>query len=261
MTKVIQELIGYRELLYMITWRDIHIKYKQSVMGIMWAILMPMIVVSAGMLVKYAISSLSGQPMNFSDFASVSVRAVPWAFFVASVRFSTNSLVGNANLVAKIYFPKVIFPIAAVLSQLFDFAIASALLVVVFSFAQIGFSVQLLWLPLLLAILVLLVMGLGILLSAANLFFRDVKYLVEVILTFAIFVTPVFYDVSLFGKWADLLLLNPVSPILEGLTAVVVHHRTPPMNWILYSAILSVGIFIVAFAFFRRMESLFAERI
>lgn len=245
----------------MIAWRDIHIKYKQSIMGIMWAIFMPMIVVAAGMLVRYGVSLFSGQPMNFSDFASVSVRAVPWAFFVASVRFSTNSLVGNSNLVTKIYFPKVIFPIAAVFSQLFDFAIASLLLLIVFSIMGLGISVYLLWLPLLLAILMLLVTGIGILLSAANLFFRDVKYLVEVVLTFAIFVTPVFYEVSLFGKWANILLLNPVAPILEGLSAVVVGHRDPQSIWILYSALFSIGISLIGLTFFRRMESLFAERI
>jgi lipopolysaccharide transport system permease protein len=259
--KAIHELIKYRELLYMIAWRDVHIKYKQSVMGIMWAILMPMIVVSAGMLVKFGMSLLSGKPMNMSDFASVSVRAVPWAFFVASVRFSTNSLVGNSNLVTKIYFPRTVFPIASVLSQLFDFAVASALLVVVLAFTGVGLTVHLLWVPLLLIILVSFTMSIGVLLSAANLFYRDVKYLVEVVLTFAIFVTPVFYDVSLFGKWGRILLFNPVASILEGLNACVVLHHTPQLNWVSYSAAVSFVLLILAFGVFRKLEWQFAERI
>jgi len=257
----IRELIKYRELLYIIAWRDIHIKYKQSVMGIMWAVLMPIIVVSAGMLVKYGMSLLSGKPMDVSDFATVSIKAVPWSFFVSSIRFSTNSLVGNSNLVTKIYFPRVIFPIASVLSQLFDFAVASCLLVVILGFMRVGVSALLLWVPVLLAILVLFALSIAILLSAANLFYRDVKYLVEVILTFAIFITPVFYDVSLFGKWSRLLMLNPVAPILEGLSASVVYHCVPEVNWILYSAVVSVCLYGLAFAFFRKMEWLFAERI
>ncbi len=261
MIKSIRELIKYRELLYMIAWRDVRIKYKQSVMGVMWALFMPLIVVSAGMLVRYGLSLYSNKPIVFSDIAAVSVKAVPWAFFVSSLRFSTSSLVGNSNLVAKIYFPKAVFPIASILSQLFDFTIASCLLIIILSVMKIGVSVYLLWVPFLLFLLVLLAAGVGILLSAANLFYRDVKYLVEVILTFAIFFTPVFYDVSMFGKSADFLLLNPVAPILEGLSSCVVHHQIPQIKWVLYSMFVSVSLFISAFPFFRKLEPLFAERI
>ena len=245
----------------MIVWRDIRVKYKQSIMGVMWAVFMPIIVVSAGLLVKYGISLLSGKPVGVSDFAAISIKSVPWAFFVSSVRFSTNSLVGNANLVSKIYFPRAVFPIASVFSQLFDFLIAAFLLIIVLGFLRIGLSIHFLWVPVLLALLFVFTMSIGILFSAANLFFRDVKYLVEVILTFAIFVTPVFYDVSLFGKWADLLLLNPVAPILEGLTATVIYHHSPQVNWILYSTAVTLVLTLFAVAFFRRAESLFAERI
>jgi ABC-type polysaccharide/polyol phosphate export permease len=257
----IRELIRYRELLYMITWRDIHIKYKQSIMGFMWAILMPIIVVSAGVLVKFGISIMTGRPMVFADVAAIMVKSVPWAFFVASIRFATNSLVGNANLVTKIYFPKALFPLASVFSQLFDFAIASCMLSLVLIIARIGLSFYILWTPVLIFLLVLMVTGAGILLSAANLFFRDVKYLVEVVLTFSIFVTPVFYDVSMFGKWANLLMLNPVAPILEGLSAVIVYHREPQLMWLGYSALVSLCVASFAVAFFKRLQSLFAERI
>jgi lipopolysaccharide transport system permease protein len=261
MIELIRELIKYRELLLMITWRDIHIKYKQSIMGFMWAVLMPMLIVSAGMLVRLGFSIVSKTPLRVSDIAAVSLKAVPWAFFIASIRFATNSLVGNANLVTKIYFPRAVFPVAAVFSQLFDFSIAASVLIIFCILLHTGLSLHLLWVPALILILVLIAMGAGIFLSAANLFYRDVKYLVEVILTFAIFITPVFYDVSMFGKWADLLMLNPVAPILEGLTACVVYHREPPALWIAYSAVFSLVITSVALVLFRRMEPLFAERI
>lgn len=261
MIETIRELIRYRELLYMIAWRDIHIKYKQSVMGVMWAIFMPMIIVLAGILVKYGASLLSGRPLDVFDIAGVSVKAVPWAFFVASVRFSTNSLVGNSNLVTKIYFPRAVFPVGAVCSQFFDFAIASCVLMIILFVLRVGLSANLVWVPLLLLVLVALVIGIGVFLSAANLFYRDVKYLVEVILTFAIFVTPVFYDVSMFGRWARVLMLNPVAPILEGLNSCVVHHVPPDLEWLSYSAVTSLFLIVVAFAFFRKQERLFAERI
>jgi ABC-type polysaccharide/polyol phosphate export permease len=257
----LREIVARRDLLIMLVWREMKVKYKQSVMGFLWAILMPALIVSAGVIVKFAYASLAGKPLQISDVVSVAVRSVPWAFFVSSIRFASTSLVSNANLVTKIYMPRVIFPIAAVLSQLLDLAIATIVLVLflVFTGAQVG--VQLLWVPVLLAILVLLVTGIAIFLSAAALFLRDVKYIVEVIMTFAIFFTPVFYDVSMLGKWAHTLMLNPVAPLLEGISAAVLHRPMPAGGWLMYSAIASVICCIGAFAFFKRTEPYFAESV
>ena len=255
------EIVARRDLMIMLVWREIKVKYKQSVMGFLWAILMPALIVSAGVIVKYAYASLSGKPLQTSDVISVAVRAVPWAFFVASIRFASTSLISNANLVTKIYMPRVIFPIAAVLSQLIDLAIATLVLAVFLIFTGAHVSVQMLWLPLLLAILVVLVSGMAIFLSAAALFFRDVKYIVEVIMTFAIFFTPVFYDVSMMGKWSNTLLLNPVAPLLEGINAAVLGRPIPYAGWVLYSAVASLIGFVAAVAFFKRTEPYFAESV
>jgi len=258
----IREIVKYRQLLYMIAWRDIRIKYKQSVMGFMWAIFMPMIIISAGILVKYAFSVISGNEMTGKHIASVTVKALPWSFFVASIRFTTSSLVANINLVTKIYFPRAICPISSICSQLFDFVIAATVLVIFLSLMQVGISLQLLWVPVLLLLLISLVIGLGLVLATANLFFRDIKYLVEVILTFGIFFTPVFYEISMFNTpWIKVLLLNPVAPILEALNASVVLHQTPNLPWLLYSAGFAVVGLFAAFAFFRKMEPIFAESI
>ena len=215
MIHTLREMFAHRDLLFMITWRDIRIKYKQSIMGFLWAVFMPMIIVAAGVVIKLAFSYISEEPLARQDIITISVKSLPWAFFVASIRFSSNSLISNPNLVTKIYFPRIIFPVSGVVSQLFDFFIASAVLVVILTILGVGVSWQLLWVPLLVLILVLQAIGLGVLLAGANLFFRDVKYLVEVILTFAIFFTPVFYDVEMFGEWSELLMINPVAPILE----------------------------------------------
>ena len=204
MKATLAELFKYRALLYMIVYRDIRIKYKQSVMGFMWAVLMPALVVMAGIMVKYAYTVASGGPLKVGDAATVAVKSVPWAFLVASVRFASSSLLGNSSLVTKIYF-------------LFDLSIASVALTIALTIIGVGVSWQLLWVPLLLVILVLLALAVGTLVSAAGLFFRDVKYIVEVFLTFGIFFTPVFYDVDFFGKRGAWLLLNPVAPILEAM--------------------------------------------
>lgn len=256
-----RDLIKHREILYMIIWREVHIKYKQSVMGFLWAIFMPLMVISAGMLVRVGLSRVSGKPLELAELATVSLKSLPWVFFISSIRFATNSLTSNVNLVTKINFPKEIFPIAAVASQFIDFLVASVLLVVVLVLTGVGASVHLLWVPPLLLVLVLLALGLGVFLSAANLFFRDVKYLVEVVVTFAIFFTPVFYESHMMGKWADVILLNPVAPVLEAIRAAVILERAPDFGWTAYSAVASVLLFWAAFAFFRKVQPAFAESI
>jgi ABC-type polysaccharide/polyol phosphate export permease len=189
------------------------------------------------------------------------VKAIPWAFFVGSIRFSTYSLTGNMNLVTKIYFPREVFPISATFANLFDFTVASSLLIVVLFFARIGISIYVLWVPLLLVVLILITIGLSMILACANLFFRDVKYIVEVILTFGIFFTPVFYEASMFGRWESILLLNPVGAILEAINAVVVLHQAPNLYWVVYSAIWAVVGSLLSWTIFHKAEFAFAENI
>jgi homopolymeric O-antigen transport system permease protein len=257
----LSELRARRELLYMLTWREVTVKYKQSVMGYLWAILMPLVIVGAGLLVRGGVAMLTGKALDSRELATVAVKSVPWAFFVSAIRFASLSLVGNATLVTKIYFPREIFPFAAVLSQLVDLAVAATLLTVVLAVIGVSLSWHVLWVPLLLALLVLLAAGFGLLLSALSLFFRDVKYLVEVFLTFAIFFTPVFYDVSLFGHWGPYLMLNPVAPLLEAMSGAIVTHHLPTLGWIGYSAAWAIGGFALALALFKRWEPAFAENI
>lgn len=261
MKEMVSELIEYRHLLYSLTWKDIRIKYKQSVMGFMWAIFMPMLIIAAGILVRKAFSIVSGTPIKLTDVASLSIKALPWAFFIGSIKFATNSLVSNSNLVTKIYFPREVFPVSAVMANFFDFLVASIALTVILTFAGIGISVHILWLPLLLLLLILFSIAMGLILSCGNLFFRDVKYIVEVIVTFAIFFTPVFYEASMFGKWESILLLNPVAAILESISAVVVYHKPPDIFWFTYSAVWAIGGLLVSWNIFHKAEYSFAENI
>jgi homopolymeric O-antigen transport system permease protein len=257
----LRELYERRDLLLMITWREVKVKYKQSVMGLLWAVLMPMVIVGAGVIVRFAFAAASGTEVVTADIARVTVKAAPWAFFVAALRFGMTSLVSNSTLVTKIWMPREIFPIAAVLSQLIDLGVAAIVVTAALVFAGVGTSWYLLWVPPILLVLTALCLAGAIATAAAALFFRDVKYIVEVILTFAIFFTPVFYDAALFGPWEAALMLNPVAPLLEGLGAVVVDHRAPDLGWLAYSAVWGVGGLSFATALFKRLEPLFAEAV
>lgn len=255
------ELLRSRELLYMITWREIRIRYKQSVMGLLWAVLMPIIITGAGVMVRIVASRVSGRPITGADIGGIGIKALPWAFFVSALKFGTISLTGNSSLVTKIKFPRLVFPLSSVLTSLFDMAVAIPVLLFLLPFAGAQWSAMLLWVPLLLLLIILFTAGLCILFSAANLFFRDIKYLVEVMLTFAIFFTPVLYDASLAGKYRWVLMLNPVAPILDGLQATVVRHQQPDVVWLAYSVVVSVFLFWGGLVFFRRLEPRFAESV
>jgi lipopolysaccharide transport system permease protein len=255
------DVIHYRDLLLMLTSRDIKVRYKQSVMGFLWAILMPVLIVGSGLIVMVAFSTISGHPIKTADVFSVAIKAVPWAFFVGAIRFATSSLTNSRELVTKIYFPREILPLASVLASLFDFAIAELVLILILCVSRTGWSIHLLWVPLLVVLLVVLTAGTAILLACANLFFRDVKYLVEVGLTYGIFFTPVFYSASRMGKWGFLLLLNPVGPILEALNRVVLEHRPPDLFWLAYSAAWAILGTAVAWKIFQKAEPAFAESV
>jgi lipopolysaccharide transport system permease protein len=261
MKEELRELYKYRELLYTIVWRDIKVRYKQSVMGFLWAVLMPIVIVMSGIVVRYAYGIASHSPLQSTDIASVAVKSLPWAFLVSSIRFAGLSLTNNRDLVTKVYFPKTILPLAAVMASLFDFFIASGALVIFLLFVQKTWSIQIAWVPLLLLAMVLLASGIGMVVSAASLFFRDVKYIVEILLTFGIFFTPVFYEVGMLGDKGRWLLLNPIAPILEGLAGSVVREQPPQLFWLAYAFGLSLAVFLGGYAFFRHLEPAFAESI
>lgn len=279
-SEMIHELVEYRDLLLQVTLRDIRIRYKQAVMGFGWAIFMPMVIVGAGFLVKYAMAQMAGTELDTDSFAGMAVKAVPWAFFIGAINFATNSLIGNRNLVTKIYFPREVFPLAAVLAQSFDTVIgATVMAIILFLFLQIGFSVQLLWVVLLVLFLFLLTAGLALFLSCANLFFRDVKYIVQVLVTFGIFFTPVFYEPANLGPaGAQIMMLNPLAPLLEGFRLAVVEHHNlfhslsvmspggqEILAWqpwyLLYAAAWAIFGSLGAWVMFHKLEFIYAEYI
>jgi len=247
----------FADLCYILAWRDIRVRYKQSVMGMLWTMLVPTLIVGAGVLVRAAMPG--GQGLIAADVASLAVKALPWAFLVSGLRFAMLSLTHNANLLAKVNIPRIVFPISAVLSSFVDLLAALVPLAVILALCGVTLNIALVWVPFLLGLLVLFVTGLGVLFAVGNLFLRDVKYLVEVVLTFAILFTPVLYDVQMLGSLGTWVLLNPVAPLLEGLSAAVVHGESPRLGWIAYSAAVSLGVFALGWAVFARLEGYFAD--
>jgi lipopolysaccharide transport system permease protein len=270
------ELWRHRGLLYELMRRDIRIRYKQAAMGFVWAVLMPILIVAAGALVRVAMAFVGGRPLVSEEIMGIAIKAVPWSFFVGALGFATNSLTGNANLVTKIYFPREVLPLAATLAQVADSAIGLTALLVAGLLLGVHFGVASLWAPVLLLLLIAFTAGSALVVSCANLFFRDVKYIVQVLLSFGIFFTPVFFEPEMFGPvGARLMMLNPLAPVLEGLRLSVVYDHnllsalvetgrkgsvlvwTP---WYLVStAAWAIVMLLGGLLFFHRSEAKFAE--
>lgn len=278
----LREIVGdirtYHELLFELARRDIRIRYKQAVMGFGWAIFMPVLIVLSGVLVRFAMGQMSGGSVGQSDIAGIAIKGIGWAFFVGTITFSTTTLTSNFNLIAKVYFPREVLPLSAVLAQSFDTGIGLIALILVLPFFGVTPEWSFAWVPLLLLLLFLFTGAATLFLSCANLFFRDVKYIVQVLLTFGIFFTPVFYEPAMMGaKGAQLMQLNPLTPILEGLRLSVVegHNLLQPLvtttrgvealawsPWgLAYSAAWATVGLVAAALLFHRMEPAFAENI
>ena len=251
----------FRDLTAMLTLRDLRVRYKQAAMGFMWAVFMPIVAVCAGILIKKAMSFVSHQPMDAKGIVSISVKVLPWTFFISSIRFAVQALVGNSALITKIYFPRAVLVLSSMLACLFDLGVAMLVLAVLLICLQVGISIYILWLPLLLLLLVMYTLGFGLIFAAANLFFRDVKYVVEILLMFGIFFTPVFYSADSFGKWKPLMLLNPLGSIIEEINRVVVLQQMPDMLWFNYAVVSSVLVLLIGMAVFHKTEPYFAESI
>lgn len=270
--EVIRDVRQYRYLLYQLALRDVRIRYKQAVLGVAWAVFMPSLIVLAGLAVRVAMAQLSGEPVAGREVSALAVKAVPWAFFVGTLQFATGSLTGNSNLVTKVYFPREVLPLAATLAQMWDAAIACGVLTLALPFLGVRPSAGLLWLPLLAVLFVLATCAAALLASCANLFFRDVKYIVQVLLTFGIFFTPVFLEPAMFGRTgARLVMLNPVAPLLQAFRVAIVDGRSllhPVATaagvawqpwWLAYSAAWALLGCAGATLLFHRSQALFAE--
>jgi len=271
--EVLGDIVRYRELLAELTRRDLRIRYKQAVMGIAWAVLTPLVVALSGWVIRLALSYMSGAPLMRTELAGIAIRSIAWSFFTGALGFGTASITANLPLVTKVYFPRALLPVSAVVTQVVDTAIAAVVLALVLPLFDVHLSAALLWVPLLLVLLILLTTGASLLASCANVFFRDAKHLVQIVVSFGIFFTPVIFDADAFGpNGARWLMLNPLGPVFEGLRLAIVggHDLTQPLmgargalvwspSFLVYSAVWAIAGTAVATVIFHRAEFKFAE--
>jgi len=211
----LDELWEYRELLYFLTWRDIKVRYKQTLLGAAWAIIQPLftMVVFSLFFGRLAGIPSDGIPYPIFSFAAL----VPWSFFSTGLSNSSNSLVGSANLLKKVYFPRLAIPISTVLSGVIDFALAFVVLLGMMLFYGMTPTLNIVWLPLLLLLALITSLGVGLWLSALNVQFRDVRYTIPFITQAWMFITPIVYPSSLLPEpWRTLYGINPMAGVVEG---------------------------------------------
>jgi len=266
-------LLRYRELIGMLAWRDVRVRYKHSVLGAAWAVVPPTAMMLIFTFVFGTIVDIDKQKLTGEAFLPYSLFAfsglVPWTFFATGLTTATGSLVSNRQLVTKIYFPREVFPIAAVGSAFVDFVIASLVLVGLAAFMHIqsnGWSYQFHWtvlfIPVVVGVQMILMIGLGLLLSMANLFYRDVGFLFRSAIQLWMFVTCVVYSLEATAGWKRLIIqLNPMTPIIRAYRDCLIHGRSPFDLPFVNAAAMSVAILLIGWWWFRRREFDFAENI
>lgn len=253
----LRELWEYRELLYFLTWRDIKVRYKQTALGASWAIIQPFMTMVAFSLFFGQLGKIPSEGLPYPIFTYAAL--LPWSFFAYALGQSSSSLVGSSNLISKIYFPRLVIPVASVLGGVVDFAIAFVVLLGMMVYFGIWPTPAIvLLLPLLLLALVT-ALGVGLWLSALNVEYRDVRYTIPFLTQFWLFATPVAYPSSLLGEpWRTLYGLNPMVGVVEGFRWALLGTPAPgPM--LTLSAAVAVGVLVSGAFYFRRMERGFAD--
>ena len=254
----LHELWEYRELLYFLTWRDIKVRYKQTVLGAAWAIIQPFftMVVFSLFFGKLAQVPSDGVPYPIFSFAAL----VPWTFFANGLGQSANSLVGSANMIKKVYFPRLAVPLATIVAGAVDFVLAFVVLLAMMAFYGIVPTANVIWLPLLLLLAFITALGAGLWLSALNVQFRDVRFTIPFLTQFWLFATPIAYPSSLLDEpWRTLYGINPMVGVVEGFRWALLGTDTAPGPIIAVSSLAAIGLLLSGAYFFRRMERSFAD--
>lgn len=253
----LRDLWAYRELLYFLTWRDVKVRYKQTALGITWVVLQPLLstLIFTIFLGKLARVPSDGIPYPLFVYAAM----LPWTFLSSAVTSCSTSLVGNANLITKIYFPRLLMPAAAVAARTVDFAIAFIILIGLMIYYGAVITWTLLLLPFLVVLVVVLALGFGIWVAGLNVKYRDVGVMLPVALQLWMFASPVVYPSSLVpAKYQWLYYLNPLAGILDGFRASLFGRE---INWraLVFSTVFTFALLVYSAYAFRRMEKTFAD--
>lgn len=253
----LKEIWLYRELLYFLTWRDIKLRYRQTLLGATWAIIQPLFAMLLFTLFFGRLVRVPSDNIPYPLFAYAGL--LPWTFFANAITNSANSLVGSASLITKVYFPRMIIPAAPVLAGLVDFAIAFALLIPLLIYYRLAITWQLLLLPIFICLVALLAFGVGMWMAALNVNYRDIRYALPFLVQLWLFASPVIYPLSIMpAEWKWLLMLNPMTGVIEGFRSSVFGL---PFDWTAISVAIAISLFVVCLSayFFRRVEDSFAD--
>jgi lipopolysaccharide transport system permease protein len=253
----LRELWRYRELLVFLAWRDIKVRYKQTALGGLWAILQPLIGTVVFGVLFTRIAHIHSDKVPYGLF--VYSGLVPWTFFANALALATNSLIGSGQMISRTYFPRLLIPLGTILALVLDMLIGFALMAVLLPFYQWHVTLALLWLPIFIIGSFLVASGMGLILAALNVRFRDIKYIVPFFIQMAFFVTPVVYPVIYLPPRLQILLgLNPMAGMVEGIRHALLGT---PVSWILVYSSTSFGmlLFVLGLYVFRRMERTFAD--
>lgn len=254
----LRELWQHRELLYFLTWRDIKVRYKQTALGVAWAVIQPLFTMVVFSLFFGRLARVPSDGIPYPIFAYAAL--VPWTFFANGLSESSNSLVGSANLIRKVYFPRLVVPIASVISGVVDFVLAFVILLGMMLYFGIVPTRNVVWLPLLLLLGLVTALGVGLWLSALNVEFRDVRYVLPFLTQFWMFSTPIAYPSSLLDEpWRTVYGLNPMVGVVEGFRWALLGTDTAPGLIIIVSSLAALAILIGGAFYFRRMEKTFAD--
>jgi lipopolysaccharide transport system permease protein len=273
---IFAEVWEARGLVAQFVLRDLTIRYTQAIMGFAWALLMPILIVGAGVMLRVVMSTVANTPIEGISIGSLAAKALPWAFFSGSLTSATQSIVANSNLIGKVYFPRESIPLATVIAQSPDLLVGLIVVAVILPFIGVSFSFASLWVVVALLLLIVFTVGCALLLSCANLFYRDVKYIMQVMLNFGVFATPVFFEPQMLGpKGAPIMMALPLSPLIQAMdialiqghslldTVSVATKRGVVVVWspwmLLYAVASSLVLLTIGMVVFRRASTRFAE--
>jgi lipopolysaccharide transport system permease protein len=255
----LRELYAYRELLYFLTWRDIKVRYKQTVLGAAWAILQPLLTM---LIFSIFFGRLAKMPSDGVPYPLFSLAAlVPWTFFAHGLNHATNSLVTGANLIKKIYFPRLAIPISAVLSSLVDFVLAFIVMIGLMIYYKVMPTANLWWLPFFTMLAVITALGVSFWLGAMNVQFRDIRHAIPFLIQFWMFATPIVYPSSLIDSPVIRMVyaVNPMVGVVEGFRWALLDTATQPGPQIAVSTFFALVLFVSGAFYFRRLEKTFAD--
>jgi lipopolysaccharide transport system permease protein len=254
------EFYRYRELFFFLVWRDVKIRYKQTLLGASWAILQPFLMMIVFSLLFGRMAGIDSEGVPYPVFSYAAL--VPWTYFQHAVPLSGNSLIANSKLISKVYFPRAIIPASSVLSGAVDFAFASVVLIGMMLYYHLPIPAGLLLWPLFLIPLILFATAIGMFFSALNVKYRDVKYTIPFFVQTMMFVSAIFYPLSsLSERYQGILRFNPLVGIIDGFRAAVLPTRSVDWGLMGLATALSVALFIAAGAYFYRTERTFADLI